>query len=193
MKHYAGNTLDKIIHTASLVLLVLFIAAWCSKAIGATTDWRDSLIIPATPSDVLTAKLSDVECLALNIYHEARGESVKGHALVAQVTVNRMRDRHYPNTACGVVLQITRSAATKRPVAQFSWVLDGRSDRAYEYDEYLSAFLMAIDFLYTGRTVKIQGAKSLLAYHADWVSPDWHDMQFRFQSGSHLFYERRKR
>jgi len=156
-------------------------------------DQAHSSALPQTPQDALSVELTDVECLALNIYHEARGESVKGHALVAQVTVNRMRDRHYPNTACGVVLQITRSAATKRPVAQFSWVLDGRSDRAYEYDEYLSAFLMAIDFLYTGRTVQVEGAKSLLAYHADWVSPQWHDMQFRLQSGSHLFYERRER
>ena len=156
-------------------------------------DQAHSSALPQTPQDALSVELTDVECLALNIYHEARGESVKGHALVAQVTVNRMRDRHYPNTACGVVLQITRSAANGRPVAQFSWVLDGRSDRAYEYDEYLSAFLMAIDFLYTGRTVQVEGAKSLLAYHAYWVSPQWHDMQFRLQSGSHLFYERRKR
>ena len=156
-------------------------------------DQAHSSALPETPQNALSVELTDVECLALNIYHEARGESVQGHALVAQVTVNRMRDRHYPNTACGVVLQITRSAASGRPVAQFSWVLDGRSDRAHEYDEYLSAFLMAIDFLYTWRTVKVQGANSLLAYHADWVSPDWHDMQFRLQSGSHLFYERRKR
>jgi spore germination cell wall hydrolase CwlJ-like protein len=172
------------------ITLALFALA-CAMFI--LQDQAHSSALPQTPQDALSVELTDVECLALNIYHEARGESVKGHALVAQVTVNRMRDRHYPNTACGVVLQITRSAASGRPVAQFSWVLDGRSDRAYEYDEYLSAFLMAIDFLYTGRTVKIQGAKSLLAYHADWVSPDWHDMQFRFQSGSHLFYERRKR
>jgi len=154
-------------------------------------DQAHSSALPETPQNALSVELTDVECLALNIYHEARGESVKGHALVAQVTVNRMRDRHYPNTACGVVLQITRSAASGRPVAQFSWVLDGRSDRAYEYEEYLSAFLMAIDFLYTGRTVQVEVAKSLLAYHADWVSPEWHDMIFRLKSGSHLFYERR--
>jgi len=172
------------------IILALFALA-CSMFI--LQDQAHSSALPQTPQDALSVELTDVECLALNIYHEARGESVKGHALVAQVTVNRMRDRHYPNTACGVVLQITRSAASGRPVAQFSWVLDGRSDRAYEYEEYLSAFLMAIDFLYTGRTVQVEGAKSLLAYHADWVSPKWHDMQFRFQSGSHLFYERRKR
>ena len=42
-------------------------------------DQAHSSALPQTPQDALS-----VECLALNIYHEALGESVKGHALVAQ-------------------------------------------------------------------------------------------------------------
>lgn len=52
---------------------------------------------------------SAVMCLALNIYHEARGESIVGQHAVAQVTLNRA-DRD-PSKVCQVV------AAKK----QFSW------------------------------------------------------------------------
>lgn len=52
-----------------------------------------------------------VMCLALNIYHEARGEPIQGQFAVAQVTMNRVNSPGYPNTVCGVV--------TKRK--HFSW------------------------------------------------------------------------
>lgn len=35
----------------------------------------------------------ELECLALNIYHEARSESLAGQYAVADVTVNRVRDQ----------------------------------------------------------------------------------------------------
>ena len=44
-----------------------------------------------------------VECLAKNIYHEARGESTAGMFAVGFVTLNRVMDSRYPNTICGVV------------------------------------------------------------------------------------------
>lgn len=48
-------------------------------------------------------------CLALNIYHEARGEPIEGQKAVAQVTMNRAR--HNPSRVCDEVF---------RP-GQFSW------------------------------------------------------------------------
>ncbi|HIE75488.1 MAG TPA: cell wall hydrolase, partial [Gammaproteobacteria bacterium] len=53
----------------------------------------------------------EVGCLALNIYHEARGESHDGQVAVAAVTLNRMQSASYPDTVCGVVWQ----------PHQFSW------------------------------------------------------------------------
>ncbi|MBT5344351.1 MAG: cell wall hydrolase, partial [Acidiferrobacteraceae bacterium] len=50
-------------------------------------------------------------CLALNIYHEARGESHDGQVAVAAVTLNQMHSASYPDTVCGVVWQ----------PHQFSW------------------------------------------------------------------------
>src|SRR3569832_1942068 len=48
-------------------------------------------------------------CLALNIYHEARGENIAGQYAVAMVTMNRAK--HDKSKVCGVVLK----------PHQFSW------------------------------------------------------------------------
>lgn len=50
-------------------------------------------------------------CLAMNIYHEARGEPEPGQWMVAAVTINRVASDRYPDTVCSVVSQHR----------QFSW------------------------------------------------------------------------
>ncbi|MBE0438105.1 MAG: cell wall hydrolase [Methylomicrobium sp.] len=55
-------------------------------------------------------------CLAMNIYHEARGEPLQGQYAVAHVTMNRVKSNEFPNDVCGVVVQ-------KRA---FAWVPDNR-------------------------------------------------------------------
>ena len=47
----------------------------------------------------------EIACLAVNIYHEDRGESSEGQLAVAFVTLNRVASEAYPNTVCGVVYQ----------------------------------------------------------------------------------------
>lgn len=68
----------------------------------------------------------DLECLALNIYHEARGESVEGMVAVGQIVLNRKENAQFPNTICGVVKH-DRSGG-KKGKCQFSWWCDGKSD-----------------------------------------------------------------
>lgn len=58
------------------------------------------------------------DCMAKNIYFEARGESKKSWLAVAWVTLNRLKSSKFPDTVCGVVLQ----------PYQFSWTKDGKSD-----------------------------------------------------------------
>ena len=41
---------------------------------------------------------SEIECLAMNIYHEARSESLAGQYAVADVVLNRVESRLYPDT-----------------------------------------------------------------------------------------------
>ena len=51
-----------------------------------------------------------IECLAANVYHESRGESMAGQLAVALVTNNRKNDIRFPNTYCDVVYDFTDGA-----------------------------------------------------------------------------------
>jgi spore germination cell wall hydrolase CwlJ-like protein len=70
---------------------------------------------------------TQAQCLAENIYHEARGESIAGQFAVAHVTLNRAIDG---KTVCQVVKQAVRDAQGRplRDKCQFSWYCDGRPD-----------------------------------------------------------------
>lgn len=175
---------------AFVIMSIVIIISFMSISEAASTPWEDSVVVPDTPTDVLKAELTEVDCLAMNIYHEARGEGVLGHELVAQVTVNRMADLHYPDTACEVVLLQRRSASTGKIVSHFSWTLDGKSDVAANRSAYRSAYLLAIEYLYMGAEAPVKNFDKLLAYHADYVNPDWHDMKFVLKYNNHVFYVR---
>jgi len=60
-----------------------------------------------------------IQCLAENAYFEAGNQSTKGKIAVTNVVMNRVEDKRFPKTPCGVVYQ-----RTKR-VCQFSWVCLG--------------------------------------------------------------------
>ena len=68
-----------------------------------------------TLSEARTVSHKEMQCLAKNIYHEARGESIAGIMGVAQVTLNRA-DTQYrgKKTLCDVV----------HDSHQFSWTKD---------------------------------------------------------------------
>ena len=68
-------------------------------------------------------------CLANAIYFEARSESLRGQAAVAQVVLNRVRNPTYPSSICGVVYQNDNWFNR----CQFSFACDGRKDRVVTY------------------------------------------------------------
>ena len=91
------------------------------------------------------AKLKEVECLAKNMYYEARNQGTAGKLAVTNVVLNRLKDKRFPNTICGVVKQgpTRESWKTKKdknlpdeerifyPIrhkCQFSLYCDGDSD-----------------------------------------------------------------
>lgn len=47
----------------------------------------------------------EINCIATAVYHEARGEPIKGQAAVANVILNRVESSRFPDTACEVVYQ----------------------------------------------------------------------------------------
>lgn len=73
-------------------------------------------------------------CLATNVYHEAKGETLAGKSAVAHVTLNRVKHEKYPNNVCDVVQEAkyyVNWRGNQMPViglCQFSWYCDGKSD-----------------------------------------------------------------
>ena len=115
-----------------------------------------------------------VDCLARNVYYEARGESLTGQYAVAEVTMNRKASLGYPKTVCEVVYQkdaFSWTAMKLDPPAGASW------QRANE---------VATDVYYGRRAAELHG---VLHYHATYVQPDWSkEKQLVAKIGRHVFY-----
>jgi len=119
---------------------------------------------------------AQLHCLALNVYHEARGEPVEGKFAVAVVTLNRVRSSRFPDTVCRVVWQ----------PAQFSWTHDGKPDTPYNPDAWSLALWIAELVL---NFDPFTPAARATHFHAEYVSPYWargRDPVGRV--GRHLFY-----
>lgn len=101
------------------------------------------LMATLTHADINTSP-REFQCLARNVYHEARGESLEGQIAVAQVTLNRVAHWRYPDTICEVVHQDTGS---KSYDCQFSWTCDGLPDQPTEMKAYALATLLAGEVL----------------------------------------------
>ena len=108
---------------------------------------------------------SEVACLALNIYHEARGESAKGQAAVAHVTLNRARSQLYPDRICEVVTQSFRG------ICQFSWYCDGVPDYPRDAEAFSRALEISLDVLAGRRADPTSGAIYFVARSIR--QPDW--------------------
>lgn len=123
------------------------------------------------------------QCLAEGIYFEARGESVKGQAAVAQVILNRVRNPAYPDTVCGVVYQ-NRSWRNR---CQFSFACDGKRDRIASRSHYEVAHQVALAV--SAGKVFLPEVGSSTHYHATYVSPRWsRAMEKMKKIGLHVFY-----
>jgi len=121
-------------------------------------------------------------CLAKALYFEARGESVKGQFAVAEVILNRVDSRKYPNSVCGVVNQ----GANRRNGCQFSYACDGRADTIREEAAYNRVAKIARVMMDGAPRTLTKGATH---FHTTNVRPNW---ARRFPNtakiGSHLFY-----
>ena len=131
------------------------------------------------------------ECLALNIYHEARGESIAGQVAVAWVTLNRMESQSFPNSICGVVYQARTDSAGNpiRNQCQFSWYCDGRSDRIRNQREWEDVQLIADVVLLDWARASESPVQNATFYHADYVTPYWASAFTEIATvDNHIFY-----
>ncbi len=99
----------------------------------------DSLPPPVEEESLTPLAVSEKQlaCMALAIYHEARGEPERGQAAVGWVILNRVEHPRYPDTICGVVYERNRRGC------QFSWVCDKRSDVPRDKASYTRAMEIA--------------------------------------------------
>jgi spore germination cell wall hydrolase CwlJ-like protein len=131
------------------------------------------------------ADRQSLQCLALNIYYEARGESRAGQYAVAEVTMNRVASEYYPDTVCGVVYQKRWDYLRKRYVSAFSWTeLD--SQPAPEGREWRRALEVAEAVYYKRYLPRLEG---VLHYHSVYIKPSWsRGRKPVARIGRHLFY-----
>lgn len=134
--------------------------------------------------DVRT-RTQDLNCLAKNVYHEARGEPIDGQYAVAEVTMNRVASKHYPNTVCEVVYQKNFDVIRKRNVSAFSWT---ELDITAPVDEEIweQAWKIAEEVYDERAKPRVEGA---LFYHSRYIRPRWSKRKRRIAKiGGHIFY-----
>ena len=161
-------------------------AAPVSQAAGAIAREAAWLYRNGWPLQSLVGRYSvgapldeQAHCIAVAVYHEARGESLEGQLAVARVIMNRAASGKYPGSWCGVV---------KQPW-QFSFV-NPRTGSYPAVNEASAAWHKALGItrLAIGNAVPSL-SNDVLWYHADYVAPSWgRRLSFVQKIGTHIFY-----
>mgnify|MGYP002777066467 CR=1 FL=1 len=147
-------------------------AAWLKSA-----GWHLSALVDrfatGAPLD------AEANCIAVAVYHEARGESLEGQLAVARVIMNRAASGKYPASWCGTV---------KQPW-QFSFV-NPRTGAYPAVDEASASWRKALGITRLAIANAVPSLSSdVLWYHADYVAPSWGRRLQRYDKiGTHIFY-----
>jgi len=118
-------------------------------------------------------------CIAIAVYHEARGESVEGQLAVARVIMNRAASGKYPASWCGTVKQPWQFSFVNPRTGEFPFTdMSSNSWRK----------AVAVTRLATSNTIPML-SNDVLWYHADYVAPSWGRRLTRVNKiGTHIFY-----
>ena len=130
-------------------------------------------------------------CMALNMYHEAKNQSMLGQIAVGQVVMNRVEDSRFPDNVCDVVTEAVTYKGTDKPVlhqCQFSWWCDGQIDEPdfdskewWDAKEYASIVLSG--------TIMLDVTEGATHYHATYVRPAWAKTKTKTtRIDRHIFY-----
>ena len=143
-----------------------------------------------------------IECMAKNIYHEAKSQSLAGQLAVGLVVLNRVKSKNFPNDVCKVIYEgpireswktrkdpsLPKSARKYYPIrhrCQFSWYCDGFRDDIKEATVY-SKILTIASKVMGGIYDFTNGATH---YHATYVSPEWTNLEVVMTIDDHIFYK----
>ena len=130
-------------------------------------------------------------CMALNMYHEAKNQSMLGQLAVGQVVMNRVEDKRFPDNVCDVITEAVTYKGTDKPVlhkCQFSWYCDGQKDEPdfdskewWDAKEYASIVLSG--------TIMLDVTEGATHYHATYVRPAWAKTKTKTtRIERHIFY-----
>lgn len=142
---------------------------------------------------------TDLDCMTLNLYFEARNQDTEAAmAAVGYTVLNRVESKNYPDSICDVVFQGRRDASGNyvRNKCQFSWVCDGKADKPnmnhpVEASAWKKANKVAVKVL-TGKIRNPVGNATM--YHATYVNPRWaKSFAIVAQIEDHIFYEKAKK
>ncbi|MFD1803948.1 cell wall hydrolase [Mixta tenebrionis] len=119
-------------------------------------------------------------CLALNIYHEARGEPLKGQIAIASVTMNRAN--WDINQICPVVYAPKQFSWTH--LTKTAWRYPPGSDKSWQRAQQIAHQII------NGELSDVTNGATY--YHNQTVTPVWRNEFARTATiGSHVFYARR--
>lgn len=169
------------------------IAALCAMTAVGAFHWQEA----QAQHQLSTVTQEDRECLAQNVFFEARNQSTLGQVAVAWVTINRMTASEFPMTLCEVVKQGRKDANGNmlRNQCQFSWYCDGKSDRipdnivaqAAWQQAQLIAEVVLLDWARWGQIES--PVENATFYHADYVTPYWAAQFTEIATvDNHIFY-----
>ena len=129
----------------------------------------------SVPGQTLSQK--ELQCLALNVFHEARGESLAGQVGVAQVTLNRVAMQHRgKKTICAVVFD----------PKQFSWT-DRAGKSPKPTGKHWQAILQVAHQVSLG--LRVHGLDTALYFHRKHLRTPWQQgMQLLLVIDNHLFW-----
>lgn len=171
----------KIILSIVGISLIGLIAYW---GIGYKLDQLKAAELQASP---VTAEMRDkqLDCLAKNIYHEAKGEPFEGKVAVAQVTINRAASGQFPSDICKVVYQ--KNFVYDKVLCQFSWycnqatVAKPKNTAAYKESQIVARQVLLEEF-------RLPSLKNALYFHATHINPGWKREKVA-TIGGHVFYK----
>ena len=115
------------------------------------------------------------QCLAENIYFEARNQGTAGWLAVAAVTLNRVNSKHFPDTICGVVFQGQTHPNSDVPIkykCQFSWYCDGKSDHVGDLDLFFKILYFS-NLMVNSNKIMFDITDGSTYYHHHSVEPFW--------------------
>jgi spore germination cell wall hydrolase CwlJ-like protein len=131
--------------------------------------------------------MTQIACMAKNIYYEAGGEAMPGQAAVARVVLNRV-NHGFAETPCKVIYQ--KTIVNKNVMCQFSWVCEDKRDPNKSSTRYQQALQVAYDVMVFDMYKHVV-PKSTLFFHSIHVDPLWPYKQVA-KIGNHIFYSKQK-